>query len=827
MAATIEQTLIAQAGHTMIKAMGQTVIATEIQKGCEPGILPQPTALEPTYWPITTTADGTAQPALEELVVVTPPTAKELCRYRIWISPEQSFNWQCGELFLRHLSAVSHRIGWEIVGNAQHIVIILLCHRQDVPVVTTAFQAKFPQCRLSPLANPLDRLTHLNPKSPVKLYDYFPPPPYHHRLTGPQDLYMSPYESVLTALAQIPASGWGLLQLLFQPVAMEHNWHANVKTLMDFDYFIRLASDPGPVPRYPQQLPSGDLRHMASETETKAHNDKSFYFAACRLAVFGNLDHSQMHLNCLDTFARLFQHSGRSLEHLTHEDYGDILTDNQILEMFQLGLTYRSGFLVNAAELSGLVHVPPAQIFEPLTIHTDTLDPLALFEQNLSEGTPIGHSRIADRDHRVCISPKIRSCHTHLIGKPRMGKSTLIEHMVLNDIQNGHGVAVLDPHGDLVERLLYLLPIEVAERVIYFDPGDPYWIPIWNPMQRIAGQDIGRMTDDLVSVFKSFVTGWGDRMEHLLRHAMFALLHLSRSNLRDVADLLRRGSKESETLRHLILEVVQNDLSRQFWQHDFTSYQETDFGPAQHKLSKLLLADTTNLMLSQPDSAFNFHQIMDEGLIFLGNLSNLGSEQRNVLGGFLVSIMYMTALSRSDQPNDQRQLYHIFLDEAHRFVTDSLEDILTETCKYDVSMTLAHQNLHQFDSSKKINALGNVGSTVVFNVDSSNATLLAKNFKKKIKVEDFVSLEIGDAIVRCRTDIVKIRTPEQLEISTNHARDRILDYSRAHYCRPIANVLQLINRKNERAHKPFTPLTLTKNKTTENVSANNVHYHEL
>ena len=827
MAASFEQALIAQAGHTMIRAMGQAVIATEIEKGCEPVILPQPTALEPSYRPISAATNDTARPALEELVVVTSPSAEDLCRYRIWISPEQSFNWQCGELFLRHLPAVNHRIGWEIVGNAQHIDMTLLCHRHDQPVVTTAFQAKFPQCRLSPLANPGYRLSHLDPQTPVRLYDYFPPPPYHHRLTGPQDLYMSPYESVLTALARIPAPGLGLLQLLFQPVAMEHNWHANVKTLMDFDYFIHLASDPGPVPRYPQQLPSGDLRHMASETETKAHNDKPFYAAACRLAVFGNLDHRQMHLNCLDTFGCLFQHGGRPLEHLTQEDYRAILTDNQILEMFQLGLTYRSGFLVNAAELTGLVHVPPVQIFEPLTINSDTLDPLALFEKNLSEGTPIGHCQVAGQDHHVCISPKIRFCHTHLIGKPRMGKSTLMEHMILNDIQKGYGVAVLDPHGDLVERLLYLLPFEVADRVIYFDPGDPYWIPVWNPMQRIAGHDIGRMTDDLVSVFKSFVTGWGDRMEHLLRHAMFALLHLSRSNLRDISDLLRRGSKESETLRHLILEVVPNDLARQFWQHDFTSYHETDFGPAQHKLSKLLLSDTINLMLSQPDSAFNFHQIMDEGSIFLGNLSNLGSEQRNVLGGFLVSIMHMTALSRSSQPIDQRRPYHIFLDEAHRFLTDSLEDIITETGKYDVSLTLAHQYLHQFDSSKKINALGNVGSTVVFNVDSSNAALLAKNFKKKIKVEDFVSLELGDAIVRCRTDIAKIKTPEPLEIPQNHARDQILDYSRAHYCRPAANVRQMINRQSERAHKPFTPLNLKENKTTENSSANTVHYHEL
>ena len=112
----------------------------------------------------------------------------------------------------------------------------------------------------------------------------------------------------------------------------------------------------------------------------------------------------------------------------------------------------------------------------------------------------------------------------------------------MDDIQHGHGVAVLDPHGDLVERLLTLIPEEYIEKTIYFDPGDPDWVPIWNPMQRIPGQDIGRMADDLVGVLKSFVTGWGDRMEHILRHSIFALLHLPGSTLLDIADILRSGS---------------------------------------------------------------------------------------------------------------------------------------------------------------------------------------------------------------------------------------------------------------------------------------------
>jgi len=211
--------------------------------------------------------------------------------------------------------------------------------------------------------------------------------------------------------------------------------------------------------------------------------------------------------------------------------------------MFQLGLTYRPGFLVNSAQLTGLAHFPPASIVEQLDVAIDTLDTLSLTSNNLSEGTRIGTCHIATEEKPVCIPQKIRARHTHLIGRPGTGKSTLEEHMIIDDIKSGDGVAVLDPHGDLSQRLLELIPEEYVDKVIYFDPSDPYWIPIWNPMQKIPGQDIGRITDDLVGVLKSFVSGWGDRLEHILRHCIFALLHLSGSTLCDIAHLLRSTSK--------------------------------------------------------------------------------------------------------------------------------------------------------------------------------------------------------------------------------------------------------------------------------------------
>jgi len=633
-----------------------------------------------------------------------------------------------------------------------------------------------------------------------------PSPPYSHLLTRPDELHTSPYECLIAGMANLSAPAIGICQVLFQPVSPTHNWHRNIEILTDMEYVVKLVSNVTYAQRYAQQAPSGDLRQMAGQVETKAHNDKPFYTAALRIAVFGNADDKELHLQSLAAFTSLFQHGGRPLDFITEVDYASVLSPDQIRRMFSLGLTHRPGFLVNSAELTGLVHLPPTNMMEQLHAPIEIMETLLVPEERLLEGTPIGMCRIAGQDRPVCIPQSIRMCQTHLIGRSGMGKSTLEEHMIIDDIGKGQGVAVLDPHGDLVERLLYLVPKAHVSRVIYFDPGDPDWVPIWNPLQRIPGQDIGRMADDLIGVLKSFVTGWGDRMEHILRHSIFALLHLSGSTLLDVADLLRAGSKDSEILRKLILEVVENEEARRFWEHDFARYKPDEFGPPKHKLSKLLVSGTLSLMLSQPRSAFNFRRIMDDGMIFLGNLSRLGTEVREILGGFILAVAHATALGRSEVARDSRRPFHIYLDEAHRFVTDSLEDMIAEARKYGVSITLAHQYLQQF-KIKKIGALSSVGTTVVFNLDTRDAAYLAKDFQELVKVSDIVDLDVGEAIVRCGTDVVKIRTPKPMALPEKSLRDLIVAQSRRNYCMPIPDVRRMIARRRERADKPFEPLT--------------------
>jgi len=582
--------------------------------------------------------------------------------------------------------------------------------------------------------------------------------------------------------------------------------------LLDIEYNIKLMSGIQKPQSYLQQAPSGDLRQMAWEVETKAHNDKPFYSLAIRLGVVAAEKKAVSHLDALAIFLNLFQHGGRPLNLITERDYKKFTPGDRIIGMFRLGTTYRPGFLVNSGELVGFVHIPPAELLEYRQPPIHILETLPVRNADLYTGTPIGTCDYAGIKQPVCIPPELRSRSTHIIGKPGQTKSTTMARMILDDIDKGMGVAVIDPHGDLVEALLCLIKEEHFEKTIYLDPGDPDYVPLWNPLKRSQGQDISRTADDLVGAIKSVVTGWGDRLEHLLRHGLYALLQLPNSTLLDLSDLLRRKTDESERIRKEILNIVDNQTAYQFWKNDFGRYPNEAFDPPKHKLSKLLVSGTVSLMLSQPESLIDFRRIMDDGMILLVNLSTVGSEVREILGCFILSLFHLAALGRSAIPIEKRKQFHVHADEAHRFITDALEDLIVETRKYKESLNLAHHYLNQF-GTKKVDALSSVGTTIIMNVDGKDARYLTKDLRNLVKAEDLMNLNIGEAIVRIGTEIVRVKLQGPLEYPERHFKDEIIERSHKLYYKPVHVVHETINQKNRRWDRPYAPLGNGKNET--------------
>ena len=806
---SIEQALIAKAHPYMLAEKARALIRQEVCKGCTPHLSARPTALEPAYEPLSAPRETFAGSDWDAAVPAASCPSNELMRLRIWLSPNQTCDWRRGELFVKQLSAIQHRVAFEIVGNCEEVAFQLLLARRDLPTIRAAFDGQFELCETTEVED--DPFGRFGKRSwaQVQFRDVFPPPPYSHLLTRPDELHRSPFATVIAALTMIPDHALGFYQVLFAPAPPDHNWHQNVRALLDMEFSIKLAVGVPSASRYPQQEPSGDLKQMATAVEQKAHSDKPFFFAALRLGVIDGEAEADTLMQSLAVGTGLLQHGGRPLDYLTEQDYVEHLPAAATRELFTQGLSYRPGFLVNSWELTSLVHLPTQDVVEPRKDAVVVLEALPP-DESLSQGTPIGRCFYAGVWQPVCVPEDMRAKHVHLIGKPGMGKSTMIEHMVLHDVAQGDGVAVIDPHGQMVQRLLRLLPPSCADRVIYIDFSDQDWVPIWNPLRPGPNMHIGRVTEELVGAFKSFVLGWGDRLEHMLRHAIFGLMHQPQACLRDVANLLRCDSSESGRLRPLVVAALDDPLAKDFWREDFGKYRSTDISPAQHKLGKLVLtAGSVSQMFSQCESAFHLQDVMEKGHVLLLNLFGLGTEVQEVLGCFLMSMLHLTAVGRKQETEGKLKPFHIYCDEAHKFLTDAMENMIAETRKFNVSLTLAHQYLAQFNA-RKAGALSTVGSTIIFGVDTRDSQYLKKDLQGLVEVEDIITLDIGQALARISNRVVKLSTLEPIDIRPDNACDLFVAQSRDRYHKPADQVRQgLLDREDRRSCRPKAEAALS------------------
>ena len=278
--------------------------------------------------------------------------------------------------------------------------------------------------------------------------------------------------------------------------------------------------------------------------------------------------------------------------------------------------------------------------------------------------------------------------------------------------------------------------------------------------------------------------------------------------------LLRKKSHESQRLRSMVLRFVDNEVSRRLWRHDFDRYTSADLAPPQHKLSKLLTSGTAALMLSQARTSFDLRDVMDSGKILLVDLSKIGPDTREILGCFLLSLLHLTALSRDSLHALSQRPFHIYCDEAHRFLTDALEDLIAETRKFNVSLTLAHQYMKQFPL-RESDALSSVGSTIIFNVDTRDAQHLKKDLRGLVDVDDLITLDVGEAVARVGSDVVRLRTCPPLDIPQGHLRDDIIAASRSRYYRPAAEVRKAIRARGEQWHEPLHVLPRAGNARAE------------
>lgn len=335
-----------------------------------------------------------------------------------------------------------------------------------------------------------------------------------------------------------------------------------------------------------------------------------------------------------------------------------------------------------------------------------------------------------------------RRYHLYLIGKTGTGKSTLLETLMRHDLTAGNGLTLLDPHGDLVEKIRKAMPQNRIADVTDFDVADSQQPFGFNPLSGVPASKRPLAASGMLSVFKHlWFDSWGPRLEHLLRNSLLTLLEQPAAVLSDILRLLHDAKFRKAALARLTNEEV-----KRFWTEEYEKYTERlraeAIAPLQNKVGAFLANPLLKKILTRPEKPLHLRKIMDEGRILLVNLAKgkIGEDTALLLGSLLISRMGLAALSRADTPEAERRDHYLYLDEFHSFTTLSLASMLSELRKYRLNLTLAHQYLAQLAPAIRDAVLGNVGTMITFRVGMPDAELLAPEFYPEIRAADLTNL---------------------------------------------------------------------------------------
>jgi type IV secretory pathway TraG/TraD family ATPase VirD4 len=365
-----------------------------------------------------------------------------------------------------------------------------------------------------------------------------------------------------------------------------------------------------------------------------------------------------------------------------------------------------------------------------------------------------GETNYRNQGKRFGIKRKDRRSHMYLIGKTGVGKSTLIKNLVIQDLRKGNGLALLDPHGDLVEEILDFIPQGRERDVIYFNPDDREHPIGFNVFEGVNTEGRHMIASRLISVFKKLWSdSWGPRMEHILRNSILALAEYPGTTLIDLPRILVDAN-----FRKTVLLYVTDTQVKEFWLKEFEKYpanfRAEAIAPIQNKAGAFLANPLIRNILGQKRSSFNMREVMDSGKILLVNLSKgkIGEDTSVLLGSLLVTKIEQAALSRADTPEEKRRDFYVYIDEFHTFTTNSFADMLPALRKYRVSLILAHQYLEQIDDKIVAAIFGNAGTIITFRVGARDAEYLAREFYPDFGVEDFVNLPAYHIYLRLMID---------------------------------------------------------------------------
>jgi len=411
--------------------------------------------------------------------------------------------------------------------------------------------------------------------------------------------------------------------------------------------------------------------------------------------------------------------------------------------------------ILTTNELSWLVHLPTSYVKTPQInwVSARAFEPpsnLPIIDPDLTDDitpetdlTPIWKTNFRGTDMSFGIWPNDRRRHMYILWKTWMWKSVLLENMIIDDIRKGRWVAVIDPHGDLAEAVIWFIPKSRTNQTIIFDPSDTDWPIAFNMLEDVKPEHRPLVASWLVWIFKKiFGDSWGPRLEHILRNTILALIEYPNTTLLSIPLMLT-----SDVYRNKVVNKITDPVVKKFWTGEFAKMapnQKVEAAwPILNKVGQFLSSSILRNVLGQPKNSFSIRWAMDNKKIVIVNLSKgkIWEDASALLWAMMVTKFQMDAMSRADIVEEERKDFYLYVDEFQNFATDSFATILSEARKYKLNLVMANQYIDQMQESVRWAVFGNVWSLISFQVWYHDATILKEVLSGEILEDDLMNLK--------------------------------------------------------------------------------------
>lgn len=671
------------------------------------------------------------------------------------------------EQLLVMLSGCSHPLSFEIIGTNTAISLQLVCRVSDTRQVISQVKAHFPLCRIQESSDQIAEI--IDTGDYASLIELGLEEEFMRPIGTFDSMRIDPYVSLFGFLDHLEEHERIVIQVLFQGAI--NPWAESI---------MRAVTDNQGKPFFE------DAPEMVPLAKEKIASP--FVGVALRvLAESSTLDHAyDLSMHLAQSFGRIYRSSGNFLRILPV----DIPFDIRLRDMLNRE-SHRLGMLLNIKELAALAHFPTEAVTATKLVR-DTR------KTKRAPGITQGHSLVLGVNEHVggsqdvTINTEHRTRHCHIIGATGTGKSTLLLNMIRQDIEQGQSIGVLDPHGDLIEAILGSIPESRINDVLLIDPSDSEYPVGFNILSAHSDVEKEILSSDLVAVFRRLSTSWGDQMNSVFANAILAFLESDKGGT--LVDL-RRFLVEKD-FREQYLKTVSDPNVVYYWHKEYPLLRSSSIGPILTRLDTFLRPKPIRYMVAQKKS-LDFDALMNSNKIVLMKLSQglIGAENSYLLGTFLVSKIYQSAMARQAQHQDARNPFYLYVDEFQNFITPSLSSILSGARKYGLGLILAHQDMHQltkYDSELASSVVSNAGTRVCFRLGDTDAKRFESGFSFFDRT-DLENLQRGEAIARIEKPQYDFNfaTEEPLAVDTTAAQEKtmqVIESSRRKYGTPRESV---------------------------------------